>query len=203
MDELPEYPRSIIEALRQPIEDKEIWINRVNGKTHFPADFMLVATMNPCPCGYYGDLLHECTCTSTQIHNYQKKISGPMLDRIDLVINVTATPHQHLICNNYNTGNNHALAQTQIQQAQLAQQRRYQSCSFYNSNLSSKQISKTIHLSTELKQFLDKAASQMNLSARSYFRVIKIARTIADIDKTDQISLKHLAEALQYRSNLN
>ena len=126
-----------------------------------------------------------------------------MLDRIDLVINVTATPHQHLICNNYNTGNNHALAQTQIQQAQLAQQRRYQSCSFYNSNLSSKQISKTIHLSTELKQFLDKAAGQMNLSARSYFRVIKVARTIADIDKTDQISLKHLAEALQYRSNLN
>ena len=203
LDELPEYPRSIIEALRQPIEDKEIWINRVNGKTHFPADFMLVATMNPCPCGYYGDPLHECTCTSTQIHNYQKKISGPMLDRIDLVINVTATPHQHLICNNYNTGNNHALAQTQIQQAQLAQQRRYKSCSFYNSNLSSKQISKTIHLSTELKQFLDKAASQMNLSARSYFRVIKVARTIADIDKTDQISLKHLAEALQYRSNLN
>lgn len=203
LDELPEYPRSIIEALRQPIEDKEIWINRVNGKTHFPADFMLVATMNPCPCGYYGDPLHECTCTSTQIHNYQKKISGPMLDRIDLVINVTATPHQHLICNNYNTGNNHALAQTQIQQAQLAQQRRYQSCSFYNSNLSSKQISKTIHLSTELKQFLDKAANQMNLSARSYFRVIKVARTIADIDKTDQISLKHLAEALQYRSNLN
>ncbi len=203
LDELPEYPRSIIEALRQPIEDKEIWINRVNGKTHFPADFMLVATMNPCPCGYYGDPLHECTCTSTQIHNYQKKISGPMLDRIDLVINVTATPHQHLICNNYNTSNNHALAQTQIQQAQLAQQRRYQSCSFYNSNLSSKQISKTIHLSTELKQFLDKAASQMNLSARSYFRVIKVARTIADIDKTDQISLKHLAEALQYRSNLN
>ena len=203
LDELPEYPRSIIEALRQPIEDKEIWINRVNGKTHFPADFMLVATMNPCPCGYYGDPLHECTCTSTQIHNYQKKISGPMLDRIDLVINVTATPHQHLICNNYNTGNNHALAQTQIQQAQLTQQRRYKSCSFYNSNLSSKQISKTIHLSTELKQFLDKAANQMNLSARSYFRVIKVARTIADIDKTDQISLKHLAEALQYRSNLN
>lgn len=203
LDELPEYPRSIIEALRQPIEDKEVWINRVNGKTHFPADFMLVATMNPCPCGYYGDLSHECTCTSTQIHNYQKKLSGPMLDRIDLVINVTPTPHQHLISNNYNNSSAHQAAQAQIRQARLAQQRRYQSCSFYNSNLSSKQITKTLPLSKELKQFLDKAASQMNLSARSYFRVIKVARTIADIDGSEQISLKHLAEALQYRSNLN
>lgn len=203
LDELPEYPRSIIEALRQPIEDKEVWINRVNGKTHFPADFMLVATMNPCPCGYYGDLSHECTCTSTQIHNYQKKLSGPMLDRIDLVINVTPTPHQHLISNNYNNLSAHQAAQAQIRQARLAQQRRYQSCSFYNSNLSSKQITKTLPLSNELKQFLDKAASQMNLSARSYFRVIKVAQTIADIDGSEQISLKHLAEALQYRSNLN
>lgn len=203
LDELPEYPRSIIEALRQPIEDKEIWINRVNGKTHFPADFMLVATMNPCPCGYYGDPSHECTCTSTQIHNYQKKLSGPMLDRIDLVINVTPTPHQHLIGKNHNTTSAHQTAQAQIQQARLAQQRRYRSCSFYNSNLSSKQITKTIHLSDDLKQFLDKAASQMNLSARSYFRIIKVARTIADIDGAEHINLKHLAEALQYRSNLN
>jgi len=203
LDELPEYPRSIIEALRQPIEDKEIWINRANGKTHFPADFMLVATMNPCPCGYYGDPSHECTCTSTQIHNYQKKLSGPMLDRIDLVINVTPTPHQHLIGNNHNTTSAHQTAQAQIQQARIAQQRRYRSCSFYNSNLSSKQITKTIQLSDDLKQFLDKAASQMNLSARSYFRIIKVARTIADIDGAEYINLKHLAEALQYRSNLN
>lgn len=203
LDELPEYPRSIIEALRQPIEDKEIWINRANGKTHFPADFMLVATMNPCPCGYYGDPSHECTCTSTQIHNYQKKLSGPMLDRIDLVINVTPTPHQHLIGNNHNTTSAHQTAQAQIQQARIAQQRRYRSCSFYNRNLSSKQITKTIQLSDDLKQFLDKAASQMNLSARSYFRIIKVARTIADIDGAEYINLKHLAEALQYRSNLN
>lgn len=203
LDELPEYPRSIIEALRQPIEDKEIWINRANGKTHFPADFMLVATMNPCPCGYYGDPSHECTCTSTQIHNYQKKLSGPMLDRIDLVINVTPTPHQHLIGNNHNTTSAHQTAQAQIQQARIAQQRRYRSCSFYNRNLSSKQITKTTQLSDDLKQFLDKAASQMNLSARSYFRIIKVARTIADIDGAEYINLKHLAEALQYRSNLN
>ena len=164
---------------------------------------MLVATMNPCPCGYYGDPSHECTCTSTQIHNYQKKLSGPMLDRIDLVINVTPTPHQHLICNNHNITSAHQTARAQIQQARLAQQRRYRSCSFYNSNLSSKQITKTIQLSDDLKQFLDKAASQMNLSARSYFRIIKVARTIADIDGAEHINLKHLAEALQYRSNLN
>lgn len=202
LDELPEYPRSIIEALRQPIEDKQIWINRINGKTHFPADFMLVATMNPCPCGYYGDPTHECTCTSTQIHNYQKKLSGPMLDRIDLVINVTPTPHRHLISNNYNTTDLQDCAQAQIEQARLNQQRRYQTCSFYNSNLSSKQIAEFVPLTTELKQFLDKAAAQLNLSARSYFRLIKVARTIADIDGADQIDIKHLAEALQYRSNL-
>lgn len=200
LDELPEYPRSIIESLRQPIEDKEISINRINGKNRFPADFMLVATMNPCPCGYLGDKDHECTCTSTQILNYRKKLSGPMLDRIDLLINVTPTPHKHLI--SASSSSQHNQAKQQILQAQQIQHKRYKSSCFYNSNLSSKQISHDFKLPTDLKNFLDKAAEKMNLSSRSYFRIIKVARTIADLDSSPDITLKHLAEALQYRTNL-
>ena len=201
LDELPEYPRSIIESLRQPIEDKEIWISRINGKSRFPADFMLVATMNPCPCGYYGDNNHECTCTTTQRLNYRKKLSGPMLDRIDLVINVAPTPHKNLI--SLCMTSQHEQAKKQITQAQSIQRKRYRSSCFYNSNLSAKQIARYCPLSNELKSFLDNAAQKMNLSSRSYFRTIKVARTIADIEGTPEISVKHIAEALQYRTNLD
>lgn len=201
LDELPEYPRTVIEALRQPLEDKQIWVNRINGKTCFPADFMLIATMNPCPCGYYGDKDHECSCTATQILAYQKKLSGPLLDRIDLVINVSATPHKHLI-SSQKSSNEHDTAKRLITQSQKIQQQRYSSSSFYNGNLSSKQISSLIKLSTEAKNFLDQAADKLKLSSRSYFRIIKVARTIADLEQSIDIELKHLAEALQYRTNI-
>lgn len=204
LDELPEYPRSVLEALRQPLEDKQIWINRVNGKTCFPADFMLIATMNPCPCGYYGDKDHECTCTTTQILNYRKKLSGPLLDRIDLIVNVSTTPHKHLISQRSIKNNiEHQQAKELISIAQSIQQKRYNSCSFYNSNLSSKQIASIVKLSNDAKNFLDQAADKLKLSSRSYFRTIKVARTIADLDQSEDIEIKHLAEALQYRANIN
>ncbi|MDO4871002.1 MAG: YifB family Mg chelatase-like AAA ATPase [Candidatus Saccharibacteria bacterium] len=204
LDELPEFPRSVLESLRQPLEEKQIWINRVNGKTRFPADFMLIATMNPCPCGYYGDKDHECTCTTTQILNYQKKLSGPLLDRVDLIINVSPTPHKHLISiNGLNKDTEHQQAKKMILQAQMIQHNRYKSKSFYNSNLTSRQIGSMIKLSDDVKNFLDQAAEKLKISSKSYFRIIKVARTIADLEQTNGIEIKHIAEALQYRANIN
>lgn len=195
LDELPEYPRSTIEALRQPIEDKEVWINRVNGKTCFPADFMLVATMNPCPCGYYGDPKHNCSCSTTQILNYQKKISGPMLDRFDLIINVGRTPHKHLLQKNKDNSE-HQRLKKEIEMAQKLQHERFQSVIFYNSNLTSRQISQKVKLTTNVKNILNQAADKLDLSSRSYFKLIKVARTIADLEQKPEIEEKHLAEAL-------
>ncbi len=204
LDELPEYPRSVLESLRQPLEDKKIWINRINGKTSFPADFMLVATMNPCPCGYYGDESTNCICTTNQILNYQKKISGPLLDRIDLVVNVTKTPYKKLISNKKQPKSSlHEAEKNKIIMAQKLQHERFQSDIFYNSNLSSQQIKQKIKLSNEVKNFLDQAAKKLNISSRSYFKLIKIARTIADLDNQPEIEIKHIAEAIQFRGSIN
>ncbi len=203
LDELPEYPRSTLEALRQPLEDKQVSINRINGNTIFPADFMLVATMNPCPCGYYGDDSHQCTCTINQIIKYQKKLSGPLLDRIDLVINVSKTPHQHLMSKNATTNHQHQSQKNKIIAAQKLQHQRFQSDIFYNSNLSSRQIKQKIKLSSDAKKFLDQAAANLNISSRSYFKIIKVARTIADLENEPEIKTEHLAEAINYRAKIN
>lgn len=201
LDELPEYPRSVLESLRQPLEDKRISVDRVNARLTFPADFMLVATMNPCPCGYYGDDKHACTCSNTQINNYQKKISGPLLDRIDLVVHVNRIPNENLLSKQQHSGREHRLANEIILKAVNQQRERYKNSKFYNSNLSSAQIKNKLNLSVQAQQFLTQAADKLNLSPRSYFRIIKVARTIADLDDQAEISVKHLAEALQYRPN--
>lgn len=199
LDELPEYPRSILEALRQPLEDGRISVDRVNARLNFPANFMLVATMNPCPCGYYGDPKHACSCSATQISNYQKKISGPLLDRIDLVVHVNRVPNEQLLSNRHHSDKEQELALKAINIAIQNQKSRYDSGSFYNSDLSSAQIKKTFDMSSKLQLFLAQAADKLNLSPRSYFRTLKVARTIADLDNQTNISLNHVAEALQYR----
>lgn len=199
LDEIPEYPRSILEALRQPLEDKKINVNRVSGFAEYPADFMLVATMNPCPCGYYGDPTKECVCSSTQISAYQKRLSGPLLDRVDLIVNVGRVPNETLLQHNTLTDKQHVLAKKLIEKSRKAQALRYGHGHKYNSNLSSQDITRTLQLSPEAKHLLTQAADKLNLSARSYFKVIKVARTIADFDDTNTIDTPHIAEALQYR----
>lgn len=200
LDELPEYPRSVLEALRQPLEDKIISIDRVNARLVYPANFMLVATMNPCPCGYYGDSKHACHCTSTQIINYQKKLSGPLLDRIDLVINVERIENAKLYDQEVDSDSQHQAALKLINRATTAQRQRYQSDTA-NSDLSSTEVRRQIKLSTEVKNFLDQAADKLNLSPRSYFKIIKVARTVADLEGSHEITVAHLAESLQYRHN--
>jgi magnesium chelatase family protein len=202
LDELPEYARATLESLRQPLEDKKIGISRINGRIVYPADFMLVATMNPCPCGFYGDSTKECTCTSTQVLAYQKKLSGPLLDRIDLVVSVSRVANNILLNTKLMQNTQHLTAVKKIEIASSRQLKRYNNSTKYNDTLTSREVSRTFNLSEPVKALLAHATDRLALSARSYFKLIKVARTIADLDDQDDISVEHLSEALQYRQHI-
>ncbi len=202
LDELPEYSRSTLETLRQPLEDRTISISRANGRINYPANFMLVATMNPCPCGFYGDPTKECTCSSQQIISYQKRLSGPLLDRIDMIINVSRIDNKDLLTVSMMNHSQHNKAIELIKNATTAQLTRYKSSIKYNSNLSSADVTTTFELSGEVRSLLNIAADKLSLSARSYFKIIKVARTIADLDQEKNIQPKHVSEALQYRASI-
>ena len=189
----------MLEALRQPLEDKEIAISRANHKSTYPADFMLVATMNPCPCGYLGDPTHKCKCTEVQIQNYQKKLSGPLFDRIDMNINVEKVENHDLRKTLPDTNHEHNVVKNTITEAIKRQQARYKKDGIYNSSLSSFEVSQKIQLEPAAEKLLASASEKLNLSARSYFKTIKVAQTIADLDGSDIIKEPHLAEALTYR----
>ncbi len=199
LDEIPEFPRSVLEALRQPLEDKEISISRANRKTTYPADFMLVATMNPCPCGYLGDPTHECKCTETQIQNYHKKLSGPLFDRIDMNIVVDKVSNDELRAPISDSDHEHNVVKNTITEAIARQKARYGKDGFYNSSLSSFEVSQKLKLELAAEKLLNSASERLNLSARSYFKTIKVAQTIADLEGSDIIKQNHLAEALTYR----
>ena len=199
LDEIPEFPRSVLEALRQPLEDREIAISRAGRKVVYPADFMLVATMNPCPCGYLGDASHECNCTETQIQNYQKKLSGPLFDRIDMYLEVHKVDNEDLRKELPKTGHEHNVVKNTITEAISRQKTRYGRDGVYNSSLSSFQVSQLLKLEPAAEKLLASASERLNLSARSYFKTIKVAQTIADLDSSDMILAKHLAEALTFR----
>ena len=199
LDEIPEFPRSVLESLRQPLEDKQIAISRANQKTVYPADFMLVATMNPCPCGYLGDSTHECKCTEAQIQNYQKKLSGPLFDRIDMSITVEKVDNADLLKELPESDREHTVVKNTITEAISRQKARYGQDGKYNSSLSSFEVSQLLKMEPAAEKLLASASEQLNLSARSYFKTIKVAQTIADLDGSEIILAKHLTEALTFR----
>jgi len=199
LDEIPEYPRSVLEALRQPLEDKRISVTRTAGRMVYPADFMLVATMNPCPCGHLGDPTKECTCSTTQILAYQKRLSGPLLDRIDLVVNISRVPNDTFLQQKSSENKQHLTAFGVIIKARNAQKKRYSSSTLYNGSLVSSQVNSLLHLEPDAKRLLATAGEKLGLSARSYFKVIKVAQTIADMEGALNVQTAHISEALQYR----
>ncbi len=201
LDEIPEYPRSVLEALRQPLEDNQIAVSRAGGRVTYPADFMLVATMNPCPCGHLGDTAKECSCSSTQILAYQKRLSGPLLDRIDLTIGVSRVPNDILLEAKQKQSAQHTHAVNLIDNARSAQYDRYKSSTVYNGSLTSSDVHTYLTVTNDAKQLLNTAGERLGLSARSYFKIIKVAQTIADLERQGTVEKQHIAEALQYRGH--
>lgn len=199
LDEIPEFSRSVLESLRQPMEDNKVTISRTNQKATYPADFMLIATMNPCPCGYLGDPDHECKCTELQIQNYQRKLSGPLFDRVDINVIAEKVENEDLRKPLESEISEHNVVKNNITDAILRQKVRYQKDGIYNSSLSSFEVSKLLKLDSEAEKLLADASESLKLSARSYFKTIKVAQTIADLDGAELILTKHLAEALTYR----
>lgn len=195
LDELPEFSHSALEALRQPLEDGTITIARVKDSATYPADFILVATQNPCPCGYWGTA-KPCVCSPANIARYQKKVSGPILDRIDLHLPVNDVEHSKLLAKK--TGGQSGQIKLRVQQAYQTQFGRLGAGKF-NSSMSNKQIRELAKLSADAKSLLDSAAEKLDISARSYVRAVKVARTIADLDAAAEILPVHISEALQYR----
>lgn len=198
-DELTEFPREVLEVLRQPLEDRSVVISRVAGTIHYPADIMFVAAMNPCKCGYHKDPQKACICSIHDIKKYQSKISGPLLDRVDMILEI---PREN-IDNILNTvqSESSSVLRAKVHKARKIQQTRFNSAGiFNNAQMSPKHIDTYIHLDKQAKQFLIDAAQKLTLSPRVVHRTIKLARTIADMEDQADISINHLAEAMQYRS---
>lgn len=194
LDELPEFPRNVLEQLRQPLEDCGVTIARANMTLSFPASFMLVAAMNPCPCGFFSDPTRECRCTPGIIQRYLAKISGPLLDRIDLHIEVPAVAYKELRARDGGTSS--AEMRDRVERARAVQRSR----GFYNSRIPVRELRKLCALDEAGERTLEMAVRRMGLSARAHDRILKVARTIADLDGAPGVSAKHLAEAVQYRS---
>lgn len=199
LDETPEYPRTLIETLRQPLEDRVITVSRIAQTVEYPADFALVASMNPCPCGYYGSKLHECKCTPMQIHNYLNKLSGPLMDRIDLQIEVDAIEYDDLKSEELEETS--ASIKERVAMARNAQTERFKNTKIHNNAaMNSALVKKYCKLSNDAEHVLEEAFKKLNLTARAHDRILKVARTIADLDGSENIKLEHLIEAINYRS---
>lgn len=199
LDELPHFNKNTLELLRSPMEDGQVNINRLSGNIMYPCRFMLIASMNPCPCGYYGSKEKECTCSETAIHKYMNRLRGPLLDRIDIQVEVN--PVQYVDLKENEVEETSEEIRERVNKAREKQIERYKEYKiFSNSELNSKLINKFCILDSESEKLLHSAFERLKMSARAYTRILKVARTIADLDNSEEIKKKHIAEAIQYRS---
>jgi magnesium chelatase family protein len=198
LDEFPEFNHLALESLRQPMEDKVVTISRAEGSLTFPANFMLVAAMNPCPCGYYGDPVKECKCSSSTITRYQKRLSGPLLDRIDIFVDVPRIDYEKLM--DQRTSESSDTVRKRVQAARQIQLERFKGTKLAsNADMSTSEVKEFCRLESAALNLLKTAMKQLHFTARALHRTIKLARTVADLDGSESIKTNHLAEALQYR----
>ncbi|MFC1843388.1 YifB family Mg chelatase-like AAA ATPase, partial [Thermodesulfobacteriota bacterium] len=199
LDESAEFKKHVLEVLRQPVEDGFVTISRVSNSLSFPARFILVVALNPCPCGYLGDSRNNCICTPTQIQRYESKLSGPLQDRIDMHLEVPALLYKEM--SGAYSGESSAQIKERVERARDIQKERYKRRKrFYcNGQMGSKDLKKFCGLDESSRKLLEEAVERLGLSARSYYRILKIARTIADLDQAKILQAKHIAEAIQYR----
>ncbi|MBQ9669866.1 MAG: YifB family Mg chelatase-like AAA ATPase [Prevotella sp.] len=200
LDELPEFNKSTLEVMRQPLEDRRITISRAKYTVEYPCSFMFVASMNPCPCGYYGDPTHHCVCTPGQIQRYMNKISGPLLDRIDIQIEITPVPFKEIA--NTQQGESSATIRERVIRAREIQEQRFRDHKgiYFNSQMSERMIHQYAEPDDKSLDLLHMAMERLSLSARAYSRILKVARTIADLDASDKVQTHHIAEAINYRN---
>jgi len=200
LDEFPEFNKNVIQALREPLENRSITISRASGSMSFPANLLLVAAMNPCPCGFLGDEKRSCLCSSIHIQKYYQKLSGPILDRIDIHVNVPRIDVTKLNVRNNDSHYTTSAMKERIQKAVEMQKRRFGSASFrYNCQLSNEEIFEFCRMTPEMQNFLNRTVDKLALSLRAYFKILKLARTIADLDGSPDLTIYHLSEAVQYR----
>ena len=198
LDEIPEFPRFVLEQLRQPLEDGHITVSRISGTVRYPAKFILIAAMNPCPCGFATDPNQTCTCSPIQVHRYNNKLSGPFIDRIDLFVTVPRLDTENLVSDTDEESSTHV--RNRVQNARAKQTTRYRNTSFVcNSDISTQHLKAFCNLEEQASAILKKAASNLHLSARAYIRTIKVAQTISDLESSKTISPTHISEALQLR----
>lgn len=199
LDELPEFNKQSLESLRQPLESKTIVITRAKDTVELPTDFLLVATANPCPCGYYGSET-VCSCSTAQLNRYQQKLSGPIMDRIDLYVTVNKTDHQNILRSHRSSDSLAKLRQTVLRSWQRQYNRHARN--ILNATIDDATFKETLVLADDARKLLNKAAETLHLSARGYMKTIRVSRTIADIENVESISTAHVAEALQYRQRV-
>ena len=189
----------MLEVLRQPLEDGYVTISRALSSITYPASIMLVVALNSCPCGYLGDSRHQCVCSPSQIHRYRQRVSGPLLDRIDIHVEVPAVPYKDL--SNKFSGETSKKIRSRLQKAREAQIERFKNDNIYsNSKMQSRHIKKYCFLNSDAQSILELAMQKLGLSARAYTRILKVSRTIADLEASEKISAEHISEAIQYRT---
>jgi len=203
LDEFPEFSRDVLEALREPLQDGTITISRAAGSVTYPANVLLVTACNPCPCGFHGDLAEPCRCSNGDLDRYRRKLSGPILDRIDLHVAVPRLTPEELVSLGGSEGEPSTVVRGRVEQARKIQQERWRDLGFHcNAELPERVLRRSLNTEDDVRTFLADAMKRVRLSGRGYSRILRVARTVADLEGVEKIAVRHVAESLSYREEL-